>query len=167
MLPLLPGTGACCSFFHSACGRGRYYPRTGASRRLLEARPPGMTPSVWWLRVRSVILGPPPCLLRRGIHCNLKFILMKPRSRISGTSARLWRWSFSRSAACEILLKEWALLAYRRLTRPNNPTGPWPGFRYRSARTQATRLAPASTTPAVTVPMMTPARTSKGKWTPR
>jgi hypothetical protein len=42
-----------------------------------------------------------------------------------------------------------------------------PIFRYRFPRTQATRLAPASTTPAVTVPMMTPARTSKGKWTPR
>src|SRR5919112_5388030 len=34
-------------------------------------------------------------------------------------------------------------------------------------RTQATRLAPASTTPALTIPMMTPAKTSKGKWTPR
>src|SRR5215208_3972886 len=34
-------------------------------------------------------------------------------------------------------------------------------------RTQVTRLAPASTTPAVVVPMMTPARTSKGKCTPR
>jgi len=42
-----------------------------------------------------------------------------------------------------------------------------PIFRYRFPRTQATRLAPASTTPAVAVPMMTPARTSKGKWTPR
>src|SRR5215208_587069 len=34
-------------------------------------------------------------------------------------------------------------------------------------RTQATRLAPASTTPALAIPMMTPAKTSKGKWTPR
>jgi hypothetical protein len=42
-----------------------------------------------------------------------------------------------------------------------------PIFRCRFQRAQATRLAPASTTPAVAVPMMTPARTSKGKWTPR